>query len=428
MERSHVTYLIIGGGPAAAHAAEAIRMSDGEGSILIVGREVTRPYARNELAGAYLRREKSRHDLSLRGPSWYVHEKIQLRSGQRVVLIDTARKFVSLDTGAEIAFDKLLIATGATARPLALPGASMSNVYHLRSVEDFDRLLNAIVGPMTDDRSKSEMRTPPSRTRVCVIGSGPLGTEVAASLRVLGAKIELVCGGAHPWPEIVGPTLGAIIHQSLSKQGVNIHQGVRAMSLQGDGRVQRVVLSDQSAVECDHVVACVGVDVSRELLRSTPIAAERGILADEFGRTSVRDVFAAGDCCAMFDPRFAKHRLTQHWAQAVYAGGIVGANMAASVVGGDMKPVSQLIGYVSQLDPRTSIHLQSWGEARLIDYRIVRGAGNDTAEIGADLNGRCVHVSVIGRADEHAVLKSLVESRAPLTTIAERLKNPDIPL
>jgi 3-phenylpropionate/trans-cinnamate dioxygenase ferredoxin reductase component len=421
MERNHVNYLLVGGGGAAAFAAESIRAKDKSGSILMVGREVVRPYARHELSQSYLRREKSRYDLSLRGPSWYAQEKITLKTGTRVVSIDCTRKFVTLDSGQDVSFDKLLLAIGAQPRLLAIPGASMSNVYYLRTMDDFDRLLNAIVGPTTDDPSRSEMRVPPTRTRVCVIGAGFLGTEVAASLRMLGAKVDVVCGGPYPWHHQVGPAMGGVLSHLLKGQGIGVHEHVRAIALEGDGRAQRVVLSDQSTVACEHVVACVGVEVNREILRNTPIAAEKGILTDEFGRTNVADVFAAGDCAAVFDRRFGKHRLNQHWDAAVYGGTIVGQNMA----GGEM-PLKDLIGNVSIIDPRavsTAVH--TWGEAKWVTQRIVRGidrgGGNNLAEIGMDLQGRCVQVTMIGRADERDVLRGLVESRAQVDHIADRL-------
>jgi len=133
----------------------------------------------------------------------------------------------------------------------------------------------------------------------------------------------------------------------------------------------------------------------------------------------VQDVFAAGDCAAAFDRRFGKHRLNQHWEAATRAGAIVGENMA-----GGERAMTELVGFQSQVDPRVGgSTIYSWGEPRLVNQRFMRGVGSNVAEIGMDMQGRCAQVTLMGLAEERDVLRGLVESRAQIDGIVERLKS-----
>src|SRR5439155_11390223 len=126
-----------------------------------------------------------------------------------------------------------------------------------------------------------------------------------------------------------------------------------------------VILDESSFVTCNFVVAAVGATVNRAILRGTPITSEKAIVVDERCRTSVEDVYAAGDCCAVFDPLFGKHRLLDHWDNAVVTGKIAGTNMA----GGDARydVVNHFFSDVFDLT------LLGWGEARQVEHRLIRG-------------------------------------------------------
>src|SRR4051812_11735678 len=113
MLENHYKYVLIGGGLASASAAEAIRQRDPAGSILLVGQEINRPYHRPRLSIEYLKRERNRSQIIVHEPGWFVDRNIYLSTARRASHLDTARSAVILDSGEEVAFDKLLIATGA---------------------------------------------------------------------------------------------------------------------------------------------------------------------------------------------------------------------------------------------------------------------------------------------------------------------------
>ena len=301
MERTHVKYLLAGGGIASAAAAEAIRAIDRTESILLVAQEISRPYDRAPLSKGYLRRQTARPDLVSQSPTWFAQNNVALRTGRRVTQIDVARSAAHLDDGSEIYYDRLLLAVGSAPRPLGLAGGTLPNTFYLKTIADADRLHHAV-----------EISRTAGHNRACVIGAGLLGVEVAASLASIGMHVDLIQSHRTVWPKLVGEQTGKFLARRLRSVGVKVHVGRRAARLEGDGRVQRVMLDDNAMVTTDFAVAATGTRFNRDLLRNTPIAAETAILTDAHGRTNVEGIYAAGDCAAVLDHRFGKHRVASH--------------------------------------------------------------------------------------------------------------------
>jgi len=423
----HVKYLLVGGGVASYAAAKAIRTLDADGSMLVVGREVHRPYLRPELSRRYLRRETTRQQLYLDDPEWFNRHHVDLRTGRKVSRIDPPRSAATFDSGEEVSYDHLLIATGATASTLDIPGARLPNLFTLRTIDDADLLRNAVDKAVKEGRlhgAGSDL--PQARGRVVVIGAGLLGVEVSASLRQLGMAVDLVAAGSYPWPKQAGEATGRFISMLLAKHGIAVHAGRRPLRLEGDGRVQRVILDDAAGtgLDCDFAVSCVGATVSKELLRGTTIAAGKAILVDSTGRTSVPNIFAAGDCCAILDPRFGKHRWLEHWDGAVATASMAGRNMA-----GADEAFQEMPGFETEV---FGMPARGWGEARLVDRRLIRGATSGDsacfAEIGIDKTGRVAQVLVIGDVPEAESLRSLVFNRADVRGREEALRDPATPV
>jgi NADPH-dependent 2,4-dienoyl-CoA reductase/sulfur reductase-like enzyme len=413
MERVHVKYLLVGGGAASVAAAEAIRGRDPTEPILLIAQEISRPYDRAPLSKAYLRREVEKRDLPARPIDFYTQSRIELRTGRRVSQVDVARGACMLDSGDEIYFEKLLLATGAMPKPLGVIGGDLPGTYYLKTIADADRLHHAI-----------EISRNVGHNRVCVIGAGLLGVEVAASLARVGMHVDLIVAHATPWPKLAGEQTGRFIVRRLKSAGVRLRENVRATKLEGDGRVQRVALSDGTTHGCDFVVAAVGSRASREVLRNTPIAAENAILVDARGRTSEPNIYAAGDCCAILDPRFGKHRHSTHWAHARDTGRVCGTNMA----GGDAT-YAAVTHYTSEI---AGLHVHVWGDGRFVHHRLLRGNAmndeGDFAEIGVDASGRVAQVISVGRESEHARFAALVGERFVTSAHEEAIKDPSMPL
>jgi 3-phenylpropionate/trans-cinnamate dioxygenase ferredoxin reductase subunit len=419
MNSSHVKYALVGGGGAGSAAADAIRKLDPTGSILLVGQEHSRPYVRPALSKEFLRREKSRLEIATDPVGWYAQKRIDMHTSRRVSHVDTARNVITLDNGEEIAFDKLLLATGASPKILKVPGADLPNVFYLRTLDDCDRLHHAI------DKAKAEGRPHPlGRGKAAVIGSGLLAVEVAASLRQMTLHVDLVAAKAYPWEKFAGEAMGRFVAKKLQQHSVALHCGVSADRLEGDGRVQRVQLSDGRTLDCDFAVVAIGITPNRELLRGTPIAAEKAILVNDHCRTNLDNIYAAGDCAAVLDSLFGKHRIMDHWDSARITGAIAGANMAGDDVRYD--------GVNSFFSDFFDITLRAWGDSRFVDRRIVRGTPSvdspQFAEIGISADGRVSQVLAIGRTPEHELLRRLVAKRLNVLGHEDLLNDPEADL
>ncbi|MGH7178818.1 MAG: NAD(P)/FAD-dependent oxidoreductase [Tepidisphaeraceae bacterium] len=420
MNSRHVKYLLVGGGLAGSSAAEAIRRLDPHGSVLLVGQEISRPYHRPPLSKEYLRRKASRADLITLPIDWFREHDVELRTGWRVSYLDVNRAAVVIDNGEEVSYDRLLLAIGGAPRPLQIPGERLPNVHYLRTVEDADRIHHAVDKARTEGRQHDH-----GRGRAVVIGGELLGVEVAAALAPAGIAVDLVVSGAHPWAKFAGENTGRFIARFLETQRVNLHTSARALSLDGDGRAQHVSLSTGQTLDCDFVIAASGMVVNREILRDTPIAAENAILTDERCLTSVPNIYAAGDCAAVFDPLFGKHRHLDHWDNARATGDIAGSNMA----GGDER-YSIVNNFFSDV---LSLSMSAWGEAKQVDRRLWRGAPNADApgfvEIGIAADGRVAQVVRVGKVDDQdSLLSRLVERRLQADGLEDHLRDPTRPL
>jgi NADPH-dependent 2,4-dienoyl-CoA reductase/sulfur reductase-like enzyme len=422
MSDLHVKYLLVGGGLASSAAAQAIRAIDREGSVLLVGQEISRPYRRSDVSGGYLLRRVGRDALFTLPPDWFERNGVALRTGRRVSHLDTARQAATLDSGEEVSFDRLLIATGTVPRALEVPGARLPNLFYLRTVEDADRIQHAIEKARHEGRAHER-----GRGRVTVIGGGTLGLALAATFATAGLGVDLAVAHDRPFHRFAGENAGRLITGHLQKHGVSVHLGAPAVRLEGDGRVQRVFLGNGQTLPCDFAVAAVGAVPNKELLRGTPIEAGKSILVDEHCRTNVPHVFAAGDCAAVFDRRFGKHRGQAQWDEADVTGALAGANMAGS--GRRYESIGEYSADVLGLKVR------AWGEARLVDRRIVRGAAGAAngeaahlTEFGVAADGRVAHVLAVGAAEDDAVFRRIVAERTAINGNEDRFREPSSPL
>lgn len=418
MSNLHVKYLLIGAGVASSSAAEVVRARDQEGALLMIGQEINRPYSRGALGREFLRHESSRGDLFTHTPQWFADHNVQLQTGRRAVHLDTARSSVTLDSGQEISYDQLLLAMGASPKPLNVPGATLPNTFYLRSVEDAERLQLAV------EKAKREGRPQPAdnarRGCATVIGSRVLAIELAASLGQLGMSVDLVVADEHPWNGIAGEATGRFLARFLERHGVRVHLGHRVQRLEGDGRVQRVILDSGDIIPCDFAMVSIGKLANKDLLRGTPISAEKAVLVDEHCRTNVPNVYAAGDCAAMFDPLFGKHRLVNHWDTAAATGALAGANMV-----GANESFATVSDFATEI---FGLPIVGWGLAKIVDRRLLRGTPNieapDFVEIGVAADGRIAEVLAVGHRSQHHLLRQLVQQRVQVDGNQEAMKDP----
>jgi len=419
MSHLHVKYLLAGGGVAASSAAVAIRKTDPISPLLMIGQEASRPYNRSPLSKNFLSRSIRHNDLFTLPEDWFAQNNVELRTGRRVAHLDTSRCAVTLDNGKEISYDRLLLAMGASSNRLDVPGAQLPNLFYVRTLQDVERLGHAIDVAKVEGRVHTH-----GRGVVAVIGGGILGVELSATLAGMGLAVHLVTGPEYPWHRFAGEPAGRYLTRFLQGRHIEVSNACRAIGLEGDNRVQRVKLDDGRSIQCDFAIAAVGCAANRELLRNTPLPAEKAILVNDHCRTADEHVYAAGDCAAVFDPLFGKHRIIDNYHHAAASGALAGANMA----GGD-EIYSSISTYTTEVFDLTAT---VFGEPRLVDRRIVRGstAGDHAsfAEIGVAADGRIASVLAIGHGHDLAGLRELVAKRVEVNGNQEKLKDLDVPL
>jgi 3-phenylpropionate/trans-cinnamate dioxygenase ferredoxin reductase component len=304
-----MTLVVVGAGLAGAKAAEAARAAGFEGRVLLVGEEDTAPYERPPMSKDVLRGEKPPESARVHPEGFYDEQRIELRTGERVTELDLADRTVHV--GDEVVpYDSLVLATGAAPRRLEVPGADLDGVHYLRTAEDATRLAAAVRGG----------------GRVAVIGGGWIGSEVAASLRQLGAEVVVVDPMPTPLHGVLGPQVGASFAQLHRAHGVELRMGVGVASLSGSGRVDGVVLEDGTREAADVVVVGVGAVPRTELAEAAGLALDNGVLVDERLRTAVPGVLATGDVANAFHPRYGRHVRVEHWANALNQGKAAGRN------------------------------------------------------------------------------------------------------
>ena len=304
--------LVIGGGLAGAKAVQGAREAGFEGKIWLVGEEPVAPYERPPLSKEILRGEKELHSSRVHDDAFYSDHDVELVLDDAVTSLDLSANSAGLRSGRTLAFDSAILATGAEPRRLQLPGAELSGVHYLRTVADAERLSAAIK----------------AGTRVAVIGAGWIGSEVAASARVLGRDVIMIEPAELPLLNVVGSTVAEAFRDLHADHGVTLRFGKKPTELRGTGRVEEVVLDDGSAEAADVVVIGVGAAPRTSLATEAGLKVEDGVVVDEQLRTSAPGVFAAGDVAQAWHPRFQKSIRVEHWANALNQGLAAGGNAA----------------------------------------------------------------------------------------------------
>lgn len=316
------TFVIVGASLAGAKAAETLRSEGFDGRVVLIGEEPVRPYERPPLSKGYLRGEAGFDDAAVHQQDFYRDQDIELRTSTTVTGLDPRSSEVVLEGGERMSFDRLLLATGASPRRLAVPGADLEGVHYLRTVADADAL-------------RARLATP---SRLVVIGAGWIGAEVAASARQMGADVAMVEMATVPLERVLGPELGEVYLRLHDAHGVDLHMGAGVEALLGSKAVEAVRLSDGTTLPAEAVVVGVGVTPRVDLARDAGLAVDNGVLVDEHLRTSVPAIFAAGDVANAFHPRYGTRIRLEHWSSALNQGPVAARAMLGRDVVYDRTP------------------------------------------------------------------------------------------
>jgi 3-phenylpropionate/trans-cinnamate dioxygenase ferredoxin reductase component len=305
------TFVIVGAGLAGGGAAATLRQEGFDGRVVLIGAERQPPYERPPLSKEYLRGESSFERALVQPPGFYDENGIETRFGVRATRVDAAEKVVELDGGERVAYDRLLVATGGRNRRFPIPGLDLEGIYSLRTVADSDRI-----------RAESF----PGR-RAVVVGMGFIGSEVAASLRQSGVDVVVVDRNQVPLRRVLGEEVGRVIEGIHRDHGTSMIFEDTVAAFEGVGRVERVTTSRGRRIECDFVVVGLGVEPVTDLLADTGAEIDNGVVVDEYLRTGVEGIYAAGDVANHYHPVFGRRIRVEHWQNALKQGPVAARNM-----------------------------------------------------------------------------------------------------
>jgi 3-phenylpropionate/trans-cinnamate dioxygenase ferredoxin reductase subunit len=357
------TVLVAGAGLAGTRAAETLRAEGFEGRLVVVGDEPTAPYERPALSKEYLSGAKGERELLLRPAGFWRDAGIELRLGRRVDSVDPSRGRAVLSSGEELAWDALVIATGA--RPRSLPFPAPRGVHSLRTLTHARALRAALV----------------PGARLAVVGGGFVGAEVASTAIALGVEVTMIEALRTPFERTLGPTVGRLLAERYRSHGVDLRVSAAVAGFREgeNGALRAVMLGDGGEVRCDAALVGIGIEPARELVPA---------------RLDGRPVHACGDVAASGG----------HWAGAAADGAAVARRILGLPAAAALPPFfwSDQFGLRLQLVGNTAgaaaVNVEGGPEAYVARYRDATGrlvaalaANRPAAEVAAlrrDVFGR----------------------------------------
>lgn len=304
-------FVILGGGAAGNAAAQKLRQAGFRGRILLISQESRLPYDRTCLSKGYLAGDMEAASLPLRSETFYREADIELLLGQRVAQVNPSRKTIIFRYGESLTYNSLLLATGGQPRGLDVPGAGLANVFTLRSADDGEQVIQAAA------RS----------SRAVVVGTGFIGMETAAALRKRGLTITIVGRGSIPLKQSLGPEIGALLQKIQEEKGVSFKLGRQVVRLEGEARVNGVVLDNGERLPADLVLVGLGIRPATDYLREAPLNPDGSVTVDKY--LSVADgLYAAGDIARFPDWRTGELIRLEHWQLAELHGFAAALNMS----------------------------------------------------------------------------------------------------
>ncbi len=385
--------VIIGAGHAGGTAAALLRQYGHEGPVTLVGEEPIPPYQRPPLSKAWLKGEADADSLTLKPLEFYAAHGIDFRPGVRAVTLERGARKVGLSDGSSLSYDILILATGARAIALPLPGADLGGVLSLRTAADAERI-KAALGP---------------GRRLAVVGGGYIGLEVAASGRALGAEVVVLEREPRLLARVACEELSTFFQDQHEAHGVRFELGAEVTGFAGwAGKVAGVTLADGRTIDCDTVVVGVGAAPNDELARDAGLETARGVVVDLEARTSDPSIFAIGDVAHRPMPIYERMFRMESVPNALEQ-----AKQAAAAITGRPAPAGECPW---QWSDQYDLKLQIAGYPFDADQIVVRGDPASAKFAVFHLKGDLIQaVESINSPPEFMMGKQLILGRRPVS-------------
>jgi 3-phenylpropionate/trans-cinnamate dioxygenase ferredoxin reductase component len=391
------TIAIVGASLAGAKAAQELRDQGFDGRVVLVGDEHELPYERPPLTKDYLRDEQPREKTRVHEEGFYEQHDIELLTGVTVTAIKPSEQRILVNGDKEFRYDRLLIATGAEPRKIDIAGADLDGVHYLRTLADCDALRQRLA----------------AGGKVVVVGAGWIGAEFAASARQRGLEVTVIEPAAVPLERVFGNELGTFYRDVHETHGVEMRLQTGVEAFEGSGSVTAVRTSDGQSIACDFVVVGVGVIPRARLADAAGAKIENGIVVNQQLRTTLPNVFAAGDVANAWHPFFKRNIRVEHWANALNQGPTAAQAMLGQDVSYDRIPYF--------FSDQYEIGMEYSGYATEWDEVIYRGAISDGEFIAFWLKGQRVIAGMnVNVWDVNEDVQRLIRSRQEINPAALR--------
>jgi len=399
-----MSILIIGAGHAGAAAAIELRRAGYGEPITIIGDEHVIPYQRPPLSKGWLKGDTDHASLVLRPAEWYMKNNVALVLGNKAVWIDRETRSVALSDNTVLCYSRLIIATGARARQLNLPGAHLEGVLTLRNTDDADRL---------------KKRLSPG-ARIAIIGGGYVGLETAASGREIGAQVTVIERESRVLARVACSTLSEFFTRLHRLHGVSLELGADLVRFVGGDHVKGVELAPGRVIDCDAAIVGVGALPNDELAHRCGLLCADGVIVDESARTSDPFVFAVGDVTRRPLARYGRQVRLESVPNALEQ-----ARQAAAAICARPAPAAEVPWFWSD---QYDVKLQIAGLAFDCEDIVTRGDPSGNSFSLFHLRGGQVieAVEAINAPGDFAFGKLLIGRRAPV--VPTKLADPAVPM
>lgn len=303
-------FVIIGNSAAGIAAVESIRAKDKDSKVTVISDEDYTAYCRCVLS-YYLAGEAAEAKLIYRPKEFYLENNIDLILGKKVTRVEPKKNCIFLEDKQKLEYDALIIATGACAKFPEIKGVHKHAIFGLRTVKDVKEILSLL----------------PITKTACVLGGGLIGLKAGYALKKRGIEVKVIVKSKHILSQVLDNTAADIIQRHLESNGLEILTGLDVIEFLGNGELKAVKLDSGKIIGCEVVVIGKGVSPNIDIVKDTPIKLNEGIVVDNFLKTSVENIYAAGDCAEAFDFALEKPQVNALWPNAVEQGCLAGKNL-----------------------------------------------------------------------------------------------------
>ena len=388
--------VVVGASHAGAQVAANLRQRAWDGEIRLIGEEPWLPYHRPPLSKTFLAQSQSPNDILIRPQASYAKADIATELSTRVTRIDTENRQVYLEDGSALDFDALVLATGARARALPIPGSELDGVHRLRNAEDVLAIRRRVA----------------SGRDAVIVGGGYIGLETAASLRQAGMNVTILEAQSRVLQRVTSAEISAFYQRVHREEDVRILTDARITEFQGKGSVQAVCLDGQAPLPADLVIVGVGVTPETSLAEAAGLDVDDGIVVDEFAETSTPGIYAVGDCTRHYNPIYKRWLRLECIQNATDQ-----AKTVAAALTGNPSPYSALPWFWSD---QYDMKLQIAGLSQGADNIVLRGEVARGRSFAAFYfkGARLLACDAVNRPIDFSVSKKIISQGLPVSADA----------